>query len=187
MRVLSLPRLARRHRRRLVYALFGMASSAVSVGLIASAASFTRQALVFPSLGPTAFLIFDRPRAASAAPRNVVLGHAIGVAAGTVSLAVFGLLGAHTPAGDLSATRVLAAALSLGLTVGAMVLVRIPHPPGAATALIVSLGYLHRPVDLVALLAAVVLLALQGLVIDRVVGIDYPMWESPREPVEPPG
>jgi hypothetical protein len=37
------------------------------------------------------------------------------------------------------------------------------------------------------LLAAVVALAVQGIVIDRVVGIDYPVWASPREPVEPPG
>jgi CBS-domain-containing membrane protein len=187
VRVLSLPRLARQHQRRFVYAVFGFVSSAVSVGVIALAASFTHQPLVFPSLGPTAFLIFDRPRVTAAAPRNIVLGHLIGVIAGVVSLAAFGLLGESGPAQDITPMRVLAAAVSLGLTVGAMVLVRVPHAPAAATTLIVSLGYLRRSVDLFALVGAVVALALQGLVIDRVVGIDYPVWASPRPPVQPPG
>ncbi len=187
MRAISVPRLARQHQRRLVFAVFGFVSSAVSVGVIALAASFTHQPLVFPSLGPTAFLIFDRPRVTAAAPRNIVAGHVIGVLAGVGSLAAFGLLGETAPAGDITTTRVLAAALSLGLTVGAMVLLRVPHAPAAATTLIVSLGYLRRTVDLAALLGAVVALAVQGILIDRIVGIDYPLWASPRPPVQPPG
>jgi CBS-domain-containing membrane protein len=184
---MSLPRLARRHGRHLVYALFGFASSVVSVGIIAAAASITDQPLVFPSLGPTAFLIFDRPQVPSAAPRNIVIGHAIGIACGVVSLAVFGVLGEPTPVRHLTFTRVLAAAVSLGLTVAVMVLVRVPHPPAAATALVVSLGYLRSTADLAVLLIAVVALAAQGYVIDRVAGIDYPRWHARRAPAGPPG
>lgn len=185
--VLSLPRLARQHGRHLVYAAFGFVSCVASVGIIALAASITDQPLVFPSLGPTAFLIFDRPRVPSAAPRNVVVGHAIGVACGVVSLALFGVLGEPTPARHLSVTRVLAAAVSLGLTVAVMVLVRVPHPPAAATTLVVSLGYLRSTADIAVLLVAVCALAAQGYVIDRIAGIDYPRWRSRQRPSGPPG
>ncbi|MDZ7733224.1 MAG: HPP family protein [Acidimicrobiia bacterium] len=72
-----------------------------------------------------------------------------------------------------------AAALSLGLTSGAMVWARVPHPPAGATTLIVSLGILREPEQLLVLMLAVVLLTLQGYVINRAAGIDYPRW-APR-------
>jgi len=75
--------------------------------------------------------------------------------------------------------RMGAAALSLGLTAGVMAWVRAPHPPAGATTLIVSLGILTDPVHLGVLMLAVVLLVLQGFVINRLAGVDYPYW-APR-------
>ncbi len=63
-----------------------------------------------------------------------------------------------------------------------MVWARVPHPPAGATTLIVSLGILRTPVDLAVLMLAVVLLTIQGFVINRLAGIDYPTW-SPRKDV----
>jgi len=71
--------------------------------------------------------------------------------------------------------------LSLGLTSGAMVWLKVPHPPAGATTLIVSLGILRQPWQLAVLMFAVVLLVLQGLVINRLAGVDYPLW-APRAP-----
>ena len=76
-------------------------------------------------------------------------------------------------------TRRIRAALALGLTSGAMVLARVPHPPAGATTLIVSLGILREPEQLAVLMVAVVLLVAQGWVINRLAGIPYPAW-SPR-------
>jgi len=45
--------------------------------------------------------------------------------------------------------------------------------------LIVSLGILREPGQLVVLMAAVALLVVQGFVINRLAGIEYPRW-SPR-------
>jgi CBS domain-containing membrane protein len=75
--------------------------------------------------------------------------------------------------------RVGAAALSLGLTSGLMVLCRVPHPPAGATTLIVSLGLLPHPWQLAVLLLAVGLITAQALIINRLAGIAYPLW-SPR-------
>jgi hypothetical protein len=57
-----------------------------------------------------------------------------------------------------------------------MVLLRAPHPPAAATTLIVSLGILARPEQLLLLLVAVGLLILQAFVINRLAGLPYPLW-----------
>ncbi len=78
--------------------------------------------------------------------------------------------------------RVIAAALSLGLTSGLMVLLKSPHPPAGATTLIISLGILTQPWQLLLLMVAVVLLTLQALVINRLAGIPYPLWAPVREP-----
>jgi CBS domain-containing membrane protein len=45
----------------------------------------------------------------------------------------------------VTASRVGAAAISLGLTSGLMVWARVPHPPAGATTLIESLGILQNP------------------------------------------
>lgn len=112
-----------------------------------------------------------------------MVGHLIGAPAGWLSLAVFGLLHA-APAitGGLTGARVTAAALSLGLTSGLMVLLRVPHPPAGATTLIVSLGILRTPAHLTILMAAVALLALQAVAFNRLAGLPYPLW-APRQEV----
>lgn len=70
------------------------------------------------------------------------------------------------------------AALSLALTAGLMVWWKVPHPPAGATTLIVSLGILRTPTQLAVLMLAVVLLTVQGFVINRLAGVDYPRWRS---------
>jgi CBS-domain-containing membrane protein len=127
-------------------------------------------------------LFFYTPLAPSAAPRNTIYGHAIGALAGYLSLVLFGLTDAGPAlASGVSMARVGAAALSLGLTSGLMVWLRVPHPPAGATTLIISLGILTSPSQLAVLMLAVVLLTVQGFVINRVAGIDYPAWR-PRPP-----
>lgn len=182
-----IPALVDRHDSTNVMGLFALVNGVISIAIMSAAAVLTGQALIFPSLGPTAFLLFYTPTVPAASPRNTICGHAIGAAAGYLSLVVFGL----TAAGPALATgvtwsRVGAAAMSLGLTSGLMVWLRVPHPPAGATTLIVSLGILREPVQLLVLMVAVVLLVVQGYVINHLAGIDYPLW-SPRKPTVTPG
>jgi hypothetical protein len=76
----------------------------------------------------------------------------------------------------VTADRVGAAALSLALTSGLMVWLQRPHPPAGATTLIVSLGILREPWQLAVLMVAVVLMVVQGFVINRAAGLPYPLW-----------
>lgn len=179
---IRLPWLTQRYARTPVLALFSFINGCISIGLMAALALITGSPFVFPSLGPTAFLFFYTPRAPSASPRNTLVGHTIGVLAGYFSLVVTGLTVAG-PALSVGVTwpRVIAAALSLGLTAGLMVLCKSPHPPAGATTLIISLGILTKPWQLVLLLIAVVLLTIQAFAINRLAGIPYPLWNPIKE------
>ncbi len=168
-----------------ILALFSFINGCISIGLMSVLAVVTGSPFIFPSLGPTAFLFFYTPMAPAASPRNTMIGHAIGAVAGYLSLVVTGLTAAG-PALSVGVTwpRVIAAALSLGLTSGVMVLLKSPHPPAGATTLIVSLGLLRQPWQLLLLMLAVVLLTLQAFTINRLAGIPYPLWNPVREPAE---
>jgi CBS domain-containing membrane protein len=179
-RRLRLPALTQRFNSVVVLGAFSLINGVISIGLMALAAFVTKQPFVFPSLGPTAFLLFYTPTAPTASPRNTLCGHLIGAVAGYVSLAAFGLLhqGPALAVG-VSGARIGAAAVSLGLTAGFMVWLRVPHPPAGATTLIVSLGILASIPKLAVLMLAVLLLVVQGFVINRLAGIDYPLWSPP--------
>ncbi len=181
-RHLRLPWLTQRYAQTPVLAIFSFINGCISIGLMSALALITRSPFIFPSLGPTAFLFFYTPRAPSASPRNTLVGHTIGVLAGYFSLVVTGLtLAGPALAVGVTWPRVIAAALSLGLTSGLMVLFRSPHPPAGATTLIISLGILTKPWQLLLLLVAVVLLTLQAFAINRLAGIPYPLWNPVKE------
>jgi CBS domain-containing membrane protein len=173
--------LTERHNSTVVLGLFAFVNGLIAIGVMAGVALVTGEPFVFPSLGPTAFLLFYTPLTPAASPRNTIGGHAIGAAAGYLSLVLFDLTDAAPAlASSVTGSRVAAAALSLGLTSGAMVWARVPHPPAGATTLIVSLGILREPEQLAVLMVAVVLLLMQGFAINRLAGIPYPVWSPPR-------
>lgn len=128
----------------------------VLAGLGALAIAF-RQPLVFPSVGPTVMVLAERPRSASARPRNVVLGHLVGVAAGVGALWAFGLWSHPSVVVEgFTVSRVASAAASLAVTSLLLQVLQAPHAPAGATTLIVSLGLLKSGSALLAILAAIV-------------------------------
>ena len=173
-----------RYPERHVWALFMFLNGFATIALLATVAMVSRTPFVFPSLGPTAFLLFFTPRAPAASPRNTIYGHAIGVACGYGALWLFGLQ--HAPpamATGVSAARVGAAALSLASTGALMILLKAAHPPAGATTLIISLGIVTKPFHLIVIEIAVAILTLQAIAINRLAGIDYPLWaqrDGPR-------
>ncbi len=178
----QLTELVRYHNSTVVMALFSLINGFLSIGLMAVVALVTRAPFIFPSLGPTAFLLFYTPTAPTASPRNTIAGHLIGALAGWSSLALFGLTTAPAAiAAGVDWPRVGAAALSLGVTSALMVLFRVPHPPAGATTLIISLGIMPHLWQIPVLMGAVVLLVGQAFVINRLAGLPYPLWAPPKE------
>jgi hypothetical protein len=58
---LRLTRLLRRFPPRLVWATFVFVNGSIAVGILAARAMISHTSFVFPSFGPTAFLLFFRP------------------------------------------------------------------------------------------------------------------------------
>lgn len=168
---------------RLVWALYVCINGFVTIGLLALLALLTESPFVFPSLGPTAYLFFFSPLAEASSPRNTILGHAIGL---VCDYAAFALTAAYMPPfathGVIHGPRVLAAALSLSATGTLMALFKVSHPPAGATTLMVSLGIISQPRELLIIEVAVVLLTAQALAINRLAGLPYPLWKSTSLP-----
>ncbi len=158
-----------------VVALYGFAAAVIGVALLAVVDHFSLLPMVFPSLGPTAFLLFCRPLERAASPRNAILGHLVGASAGWFSLLLFGLEGIPGPGlGHISWARLGATALSIGLTIGLMELWDVPHAPAGATTMIVSLGIMPHLRDILVLMLSVIALVIIGWGINRAAGVPYP-------------
>jgi len=138
-----------------------------------------KQPLLFPSLGPTALLFFEQPLDAPSSPRNTLIGHLVAILAGAFSLAAFGLLehGSVLQEG-VTLARIGAGAFSVALTGAVLLLLRSSHPPTGATTLIVSLGFLQTPREMVMLMVGIVILTVVGWLINRLLGVPVPVWSA---------
>jgi CBS domain-containing membrane protein len=179
-------RLVERLGERVGEAAYAFVACGLALGISGLAAYLAKQPLLFPSLGPTALLFFERPMAATSSPRNALIGHAVAILAGALSLALFGLL--DNPSilvEDATPARVGAGALSVALTGAVLLLLNASHPPTGATTLIVSLGFLQTPPEMAALMAGVVLLTVVGWLLNRAAGVPMPVWEAAEGPRAP--
>jgi len=164
---------------RLVRSAYVFINGFVTIALLALLALVSGNPFVFPSLGPTAYLLFFSPLAKTSSPRNTIFGHAIGILCGYGAYVVAGA--AAPPFGVYPGVywpRILAAALSLSATGALMVLLGVSHPPAGATTLIISLGIISKPRELVIIEVAVFLLVAQAFLINRLAGVPYPLWNS---------
>lgn len=154
--------------------------SAVALVVAGTVALLTRQPWLFPSLGPAVMLHVEQPDKPESSPRNTVIGHLVALLAGYAMLVVTGL--ADNPSAlqeGFSVPRIIAAAGALAITAAVLVLLNAAHPPAGATTLIVGLGLLKTPTQLVIVFAAVVLVTVVDLLFNRSTGRDMPVWRAP--------
>ncbi|WP_335999195.1 HPP family protein [Halorientalis halophila] len=121
----------------------------------------TGEAFVFPSLGPTAYLLATVHTEIQTA-RRVIGGHLIGIVAGLVAyhaLASGASIVPASPAYSIEQLRLVASAvLSVTLTTAGMRTTGTEHAPACATTLIVSLGLLSTLVEATFVFVSVCLL-----------------------------
>ena len=130
---------------RFLVVIFVFIAGTTALGIITIAAYLTDLPLVFPPLGPSAFILFHTPMSVSASPRNVILSHSLAIGSGLFSLylvlKIFPESNLSNPA-MMNSCRVMAIALSMGLIGVIMVTMKCVHPPAAASALIAAMGSL---------------------------------------------
>lgn len=148
--------------KRLALADGGIWASLWSAGLlviVGATAYFAGEPWLFPSLGPTAYLVAAYPGLITSRAYNCLVGHLVGIGSGFAAVAVFNAWDAPiVPLDDVSLRRLGAAALAVGLTVLINQLLRSGHPPAAATTLLVALGTFHTAWDAMVIVIGVVLL-----------------------------
>jgi CBS-domain-containing membrane protein len=167
---------------RFLVGVFVFGAGTVAVGIITMVAFLTDLPLIFPPLGPSAFILFYTPMAVTASPRNVILSHSTAVAAGLMSLHLVGMIypeaGLNHPA-IMNWYRVLVIAVSMAVSCVLMIIMRCEHSPAAGSALIAAMGYLGNPAQIVGLPVAVVLLVVEAFVFNRIIGgLPYPTWRT---------
>ncbi|ODR79271.1 hypothetical protein BG842_07460 [Haladaptatus sp. W1] len=141
---------------------------------------------IFPSLGPSAFVLaFERRRDRRQVYR-IVGGHLIGGVAGFVAFHLLGdgaAITALPPARSAEEFHLVASAVvSIVLTSWAMIATDMIHAPACATTLIVSLGLLSTPTQVVIIVVSIVLLVASDTAVlflfKRVVGRPHPIYSG---------
>lgn len=144
-------------------ATYAAVLSLVVLALLGTVGIGTHLPWLFPSLGPTVMLFFESPEQSSSRPANTLVGHLVGLAMGVLCLYAFGLQHSPSaPVAGLTVSHVAAGALSVALTTLVLTWLRAPHPPAGATTLIVSLGILKTPPQLLSMVGAILLLTAAG-------------------------
>ena len=93
-----------RHPNRYVKSLFVFINGSLAIGLMSLIAFCTAQPLIFPSLGPTAFLFFHKPSIAVSSPRCAILAHGSAILVGFLShLLSVSIFGSGNPAAQIAA------------------------------------------------------------------------------------
>jgi len=163
-------------------ALFAGLAGMLTLGTITMAAVLTNLPLLFPPLAPSAFILFTTPMALSASPRNVVGAHTLAVLAGLFALHVMQWISPHSGLEDpvnMNWARVATIGLAMALVTVLMATGHCMHPPAAASAMLGAMGYLTEPAKAAGLLGATILLVLEAIILNRLLGgLPYPIWRA---------
>lgn len=127
LRFAGVPHASYRANEQLIATLGGAIGILATLGLTGQLLDAGDAVLIVPSLGASAVLLFAVPHSPLAQPWAVFGGHVISALVGVACVQVI-------------PDTLAAAALAVGLAIGAMHLTRCIHPPGGATALAAVIG-----------------------------------------------
>jgi len=158
---------------------FSIVHCALSAALLGALSLALGVPLLLPAVGASAYLVFADPTASVAAPRNVLVGHALGATIGWGMLALFGLAGeANSLSAAVSWARVGAVTGALAATIGVLRALRSSHPPAGATTMIVAMGLLPQARHLPDFVLAAAVVVLHATIACRLAGHAYPRWSA---------
>ncbi len=179
---LSLPTLLSQLDEDRVISVVASINGIVAILVISLAAWWSGLPLLFPSLAPSAFILFTRPFSEAASPRSMVLGHATAIGCGGIAwVTITRLLGTPVAFDDPDYALCVSGILAFGLSCFMLIRLHCPHPPACASALIVASGGIAGWLNMLVMVGAVVILAFQSVLLHRMLGVRVPVWRgSPR-------
>ncbi len=137
----------------------------LGIGLLGWLGALSALKLLVAPMGASSVLLFSVPASPLSQPANVVLSHILAAMAG---LAVGMVLpGSFAGAG-----------LAVGLSIAAMMAVRVTHPPAGAMALVAWSVAADKPAFLASVILASLLLVASALIWHRITGAAYPIKPS---------
>jgi len=176
----SIPTLLARGDEKTVVSTISAINAVVVILTISALAWCLNMPLVFPALGPTAFILFASPFSRAAAPRSIVIGHGSGILCGWACWHVVSLLSGEAVFPSMhGCALLLSAAMALALTCVMLVRLSCPHAPACASALIVAVGVAGNWLTVLGMAVGVVLITAEAVVISRLAGVNVPLW-APR-------
>ena len=174
---LSVPSLLASNDEQGVVSALAATNGALAILLISVMAWLTDLPLIFPALGPSAFIMFSSPFSPPAAPRSVILGHLVGMSTGFIVWHAASFIYDEPVSIEAGGLPVCCSA-TLALAITSLLLVRLkcPHAPSAASALVVALGGVVDGRGLLVMALGVVILSAQAFVVHRLAGVNAPVW-----------
>ncbi|MFC6837369.1 HPP family protein [Halomarina ordinaria] len=161
--------------RRVVQFRAGVRASVVAAGLLTVLGAFAWASGLtglFPSLGPSAYVLAVEPEAETSAPKRVVGSHAVGALAGFLAYHAVAdgltVVRPHVPWSAASMALAASGVLALAITVVVMEAADLRHAPACATTLIVALGLLTTATQAAVIVVAVVVLVVAQRLLFRV-------------------
>jgi len=177
---LSIPSLLAGCDERKVISLVAAVNGGMALLILTVLAWLVDLPLLFPALGPSAFILFSSPFSPAAAPRSVIVGHFVCIIVGYATWRLVSFAGGHPVSLETGGWPVLASA-SIAMAASCVLLVCLacPHAPACASALITAFGAADGWVPLLGMATGVVLLTVQAVLVSRLAGVSMPIW-SPR-------
>jgi CBS domain-containing membrane protein len=162
--------------------LVAAVNGGLAVLIISLCAWVTDVPLLFPALGPTAFILFSGPFSPAGAPRSVILGHLVAMASGLAAWHWVNLVSGGSLSLDAGGwLTCVSASLALAMTCLLLVRLSAPHAPACASALIIAVGAVTDWFGVLAMVIGVVMMTLQAVAVNRFAGLNTPIWSPRRE------
>lgn len=126
--------------------------------------------LLVASIGPSVALHVANPAHPAARLYNVVGGHLAGIMGGVLGLWLMGAWNEPSPmlTGAMTAARLGAVVVGVGVTLLLGQLLHAAHPPAAATTMLVSLGVMQQPRQMLTIAVAAFVVGVLGEALRRV-------------------
>ena len=177
---LSIPALLTRFDEQKVVSLVTAVNGGMVILTLGVFAWLTNLPLLFPALGPSAFILFSSPLSPAAAPRSVVLAHLTCLICGYIVWLLMSFAVGEPVSMEAGGWPVFTSA-SLALVLGCVLMIRLSysHPPACASALVLAMGGAPHVSDVLLMSLAIVWLTAQAVGMNRLAGLPVPLW-SPR-------